>query len=499
MAFTLTTNLRLRLDSNLTANSKYNLERIDLLGAAFQTDSTDTVNIRSRSNIQIEPESPDVGGSGSGGSVTIGTADHSISTLQIYASALNFSTGPGILDSASGGSKYLRLKYKSDVSGSADTSADRTLNIDLDGADRNLTLAGNLSILGGDITLVGPSPSITLPPDSGSPNFVLTTNGAGVTSWAATGTGTVTSVSLSLPSIFSISGSPVTTTGTLTGSLAAQGANIVFAGPTTGGATAPTFRSLVVADIPTGISATNIGTGTVDNTEFGYLNGVTSALQTQLDGKQPLDATLTSLAAYNTNGLLTQTAADTFAGRTITAGSTKISISNGNGVSGNPTIDAVEANIDHDALLNFVADEHVAHTSVEIQTSTDSGLSGGGDISSTRSLVVDINGTTEETAIASNDYVLVWDTDGSARRKATISNLISETGVFRDTWLAADGTTKVVSHGLNTRDVIVYLYDANSPYSALLVDDIAHTDANTITLTSNQAPAVSWRVLVRRN
>jgi hypothetical protein len=33
------------------------------------------------------------------------------------------------------------------------------------------------------------------------------------------------------------------------------------------------------------IAATKIGTGTVDNTEFGYLNGVTSAIQTQLDSK----------------------------------------------------------------------------------------------------------------------------------------------------------------------------------------------------------------------
>lgn len=34
------------------------------------------------------------------------------------------------------------------------------------------------------------------------------------------------------------------------------------------------------------LAATDIGSGTVDNTEYGYLNGVTSAIQTQLDAKQ---------------------------------------------------------------------------------------------------------------------------------------------------------------------------------------------------------------------
>lgn len=71
-------------------------------------------------------------------------------------------------------------------------------------------------------------------------------------SWVtlSSASGSVTSVALSAPSIFSVSGSPVTGSGTLTLSLATQAANKVFAGPDTGVDAAPTFRSLVAADIP---------------------------------------------------------------------------------------------------------------------------------------------------------------------------------------------------------------------------------------------------------
>lgn len=64
------------------------------------------------------------------------------------------------------------------------------------------------------------------------------------------GTGTVTSVGLALPSEFTVSGSPVTSAGTLTGAWASQTANRFFASPD-GSTGTPSFRAMVAADVPT--------------------------------------------------------------------------------------------------------------------------------------------------------------------------------------------------------------------------------------------------------
>lgn len=61
----------------------------------------------------------------------------------------------------------------------------------------------------------------------------------------------VTSVGISAPgSVFSISGSPVTTTGTLTLNFVTQTEKTFFAGPTTSPAAAPSFRTILATDLP---------------------------------------------------------------------------------------------------------------------------------------------------------------------------------------------------------------------------------------------------------
>jgi hypothetical protein len=131
------------------------------------------------------------------------------------------------------------------------------------------TIAANAVTLskfqqGGANTIVGNATSSTandtnlsIPSCSGASNALTWTSGTGFgcNTISGSGSGTVTSVGLALPSIFTVSGSPVTGSGTLTGTLATETANYGFFGPTTGSAAAPTFRAMVSADIPAGIVA----------------------------------------------------------------------------------------------------------------------------------------------------------------------------------------------------------------------------------------------------
>lgn len=110
-----------------------------------------------------------------------------------------------------------------------------------------INLSGTPNIAGTNVTS-GFVPVARL--GSGSPSSSNFLRGDGT--WASTGAGigTVTSVALALPNIFSVAGSPIISSGTITGTLATQTANTIFSGPATGSAAAPTFRTLVAADIP---------------------------------------------------------------------------------------------------------------------------------------------------------------------------------------------------------------------------------------------------------
>lgn len=109
------------------------------------------------------------------------------------------------------------------------------------------------------------------------------------------GSGTVTSVGLSMPSGFTVSSSPVTGAGTLTVTEDTVSANKIKAGPGAGSPAAPTYRSLVAADLP----ASGVVAGTYFNPSFtaDALGRITSATS----GVQITTVTATSYTVQNTD------------------------------------------------------------------------------------------------------------------------------------------------------------------------------------------------------
>ena len=145
--------------------------------------------------------------------------------------------------------------------------------------------------------------------------------------------GTVTSVALTVPNIFTVTGSPITTSGTLAVSLATQSANLVFAGPGSGSAAAPTFRSLVASDIPSlsGVyipmsgSATPTGTytfsGTVNVTgtfQLGSTTVTASAAELNLiDGSIANTVVNSKAVIYGSSGQIAATTLATSGNATV--------------------------------------------------------------------------------------------------------------------------------------------------------------------------------------
>jgi hypothetical protein len=180
------------------------------------------------------------------------------------------------------------------------TWPNQTVNSTASGSVTSVTATSPVASSGGatpDISLSASYGDTQNPYASKTANYVLAApdGAAGVPTFRALvtadipalpyGTGSVTSVALALPSILAVSGSPVTTSGTLTGTLTTQSVNTLFAGPSSGAAAAPTFRALTTADIPALAYVTSVG-ATAPITSTGGATptiGVTAAALDKVD------------------------------------------------------------------------------------------------------------------------------------------------------------------------------------------------------------------------
>lgn len=143
---------------------------------------------------------------------------------------------------------------------------------------------------------------------------------------------------------------------------------------------------------------------------------------------------------------------------------------------GNITSTAVtqhESSISHDALADFVANKHIDHSSVSVIAGD--GLSGGGTIAANRTLNIDISPQADIGTPANGDFLLIEDvTDGSIK-KVQAGEFIN---FGANTTLSNLGSTAINTSLISDTDNTDDLGSDAKEWKDLWVHEIKHNDAS---------------------
>jgi hypothetical protein len=300
-------------------------------------------------------------------------------------------------------SGIIRQTNTSDASSSTDTTASISTAGGVAIAKRlfvgnNTSIAGTLGVSGATILsstlsvtgLITANAGLTISGSAGAGEDFIITDGTTTRFTVASSNGnTSTSGTLSVSGTSIFTG-VITANGGVVGALTGNASTattlqtartIGISGDGTG--TATSFNGSANITIPFTLANTGVGAGTYRSVTVDTKGRVsagtnpTTIAEYGLTDAQPLDSDLTAIAGLTTNGLITRTSTGAAATRSIAVSGIGISVSNADGVSGDPTItsnatpnNSANAIVARDASRNFTANVITASLSGNASTAT---------------------------------------------------------------------------------------------------------------------------------
>lgn len=284
----------------------------------------------------------------------------------------------------------------------------------------------------------------------------------------------------------------------------------------------------------------------VTSTEVGYLSGVTSAIQTQLNGKQ---ATLGFTPENVANKNQPSGYAGLDAGGKISASQLPSAVmefqGNWNPNTNTPALadgtgnagdvywvsaarSAAVSGLTDTSMVNFQVGDLVIYSSANSKwqlttpaagVQSVNGAQGAVTVNAINQLTGDVTAgpaSGSASAAATIAAGAITDSKVSASAAIAVSKLAAgsnnqvltvvagvptwsatqaTTTSFKTNWVTADGTSKTVTHNLASADLIVQVIDtATGEY--IMVNTMIQTSNNILTLNASSAPSSSWRVLI---